>query len=228
MKKYIDLTRLGRLVQIIKNLLAGKANDADVVKTTGNQDVNGTKTFRGQIVIINPSGNNNEGIKMGDSAHPAYISFYNGNNRCGYAGRDSNNSNDVTLSAERGILNLTGQKLRLQGDISNPLEFRLGDFAQNSYSIRFNADSLPDNRTIALLQLHKGGKKAALFLNKDARGNISWGFTGIPLSIERIPSPTNAENPANKAYVDALKAAVKTAAANASDFAAFKAAIANL
>lgn len=49
-----------------------------------------------------------------------------------------------------------------------------------------------------------------------------------PSKIRNLADPSDDSDAANKAYVDALKAQIKSAAANASDFAAFKAAMANL
>lgn len=68
------------------------------------------------------------------------------------------------------------------------------------------------------------------------RGNnvkTYWGCAGnllqflTPSKIRNISEPTDNTDAANKAYVDALKTQIKTMAANAADFAAFKAALAN-
>jgi hypothetical protein len=45
-----ELSYLDGLTDTLLNLLSGKANDADVVKLTPNQSVNGTKTFIGKLV----------------------------------------------------------------------------------------------------------------------------------------------------------------------------------
>jgi hypothetical protein len=45
-----ELGYLEGLTDTLVNLLSGKANDGDVVKLTGNQDIDGVKTFEGKLV----------------------------------------------------------------------------------------------------------------------------------------------------------------------------------
>lgn len=123
--KYLDLAGLGHFLKKIKELLNTKANDNNVVKLSGDQTVNGRKTFSDLIV------NNNVEIKQDrilnkaflnihyEDGNPAtqhaarFIAFYINNTRTAYVGYPSSKGSDFTIVNSTGGLNVD-----IRGDLN--------------------------------------------------------------------------------------------------------------
>lgn len=150
-----------------KSSLDLKANDADVVKLTGNQTIDGNKTFTSKLEIDA----NDEVLKLKNASNTAnYIAGYEGNTRIYYIGKDSLNSIDLSIKNEYSVNGWITLKTKSKFDQAYTITDN-NQIVHKKYvddTINTNCVKLTGNQTIAGDKTFSGTSKFTGFVDVDA------------------------------------------------------------
>ena len=170
----------------IQNITPGSGGSIDTsnfATLNTNQTISGQKTFSNAITITKTNGALQ--FKPGTN-QSGYLEFYNGNTRIGYFGKGSASSNDLTLGAQSGKFTISASN---GVEIHNPVQFGTEIKAgHGGTAVKF----IPEDNSTKTLQ----------FYNANATDQRRFNLL--------VPTPTEAQNPATKQYVDTAIAGINT------------------
>lgn len=144
-----------------------KANEADVVKLTGDQSIDGNKTFTSKVEI----NANNEVLKLKNTSNTSnYIAGYEGNIRIYYIGKDASDSIDLSIKNEYSVNGWITLKTKSKFDQAYTITDN-NQIVHKKYvddTINTNCVKLTGNQDIAGNKTFSGSSKFTGFIDVDA------------------------------------------------------------